>query len=1067
MVKKLNRGKKFEWWKKLKKKNFPFISKCLNFKNLRMTSLFRMNSGDQLDINNFEVIQRIGTGTFSEVFVVKEKNSGKFYAAKVPLKPINEFRDSEKKDINREFSIMCKLNHPAILKMIGYCSENFNGEEKPTIITEFYSNGTLSQKIAAERENKQQDNWDDTTKLIILYGIASAMLYLHSHNVIHRDLKPSNILMDSKNRPKIADFGLTKITRANENTLEQSTVNTKGTPIYIPPELWQDNKYSSAGDVYAFGITAYEIMTCQVPYRSYKNIQPRKLSKLVIEGNRPDMDYPIPEIYKNLIESCWHQDADSRPTFQEIVDELRNNSDFITENVDKDKFLEYVHYIDNYKATFDSEKQDITLEDIEKMKSKLNQSPSSASFSFSFANKNAKIDINDFEIIQRIGSGSFSSVFLVKEKKTSDLYAAKVPLRPISEYLSEDLKNIRREISNMCRLNHPAILKMIGFSLKSFNNEDKPTIITEFLSNGSLYDIIQAERLNKHIEGWDDTAKLIVLYGIASAMKFLHQYDIIHRDLNLKNVLLDSKKRPKIGDFGLSKITRSKNKTLEESTYTTKGTPFYMPPELLESNMYSKAGDVYAFAIMVFEIMTLKKPYCQYNNLNFSRLSKMVIEGVRPEIDSPIPDAYKELIESCWKQDSESRPTFEEIADVLKNNKGFITKKVDENKYFEYVNYIDTYNSTFDPESLDENNSEVEKDSHYYFELAERYYNGDDAPVDREKAAQNYKLAAERNHLQAKFFYGNMLFNGDGIPQNQELGLKYIKEASNNGHIEAMYILASLLESGKGMDVDTPAAAELYLKAAKNGHAEAQFAYAKMLEDGIVVPINRYKAFEYTKMAANNEHTEAIFNYGLALFQGFGTSINLKDAIHYLKIAADKGHPESMMTYSSILFNGNGAEINKTEAVKYYKIAADRGVIDSMYIIADIYFNGDGTDVDYIKAAKYYKLAADKGHIDAMLKYANCLFEGKGVKINKVDSYKYYKLAADNGNAKAMYKYATALFEGTILPLNKEVAINYFRRGARCGNKDCMHSLGLALLRGDGIGANREEAAKYFRMENE
>ena len=89
----------------------------------------------------------------------------------------------------------------------------------------------------------------------------------------------------------------------------------------------------------------------------------------------------------------------------------------------------------------------------------------------------------------------------------------------------------------------------------NFKQKTKPTIITEYASNGSLDRIIELERLNMAIPEWDDTKKLINLYGIAMGMSYLHSKHIIHRDLKPANIFLDDHLYPKIGDFGLSKET--------------------------------------------------------------------------------------------------------------------------------------------------------------------------------------------------------------------------------------------------------------------------------------------------------------------------------------------------------------------------------------------------------------------------------------------------------------------------------------------------------------------------------
>ena len=124
---------------------------------------------------------------------------------------------------------------------------------------------------------------------------------------------------------------------------------------------------------------------------------------------------------------------------------------------------------------------------------------------------------------------------------------------------------------------HPSIIRFIGFSSTNFHHEPKPVIITEFLPNGSLYDILELERKSLIDFDWNSTRKLIIIYGIASAMDHLHFNNIIHRDLKPANILMDEFLCPKVGDFGLSKgIDNTVNSTTE-----IKGTPPYMSPNLM------------------------------------------------------------------------------------------------------------------------------------------------------------------------------------------------------------------------------------------------------------------------------------------------------------------------------------------------------------------------------------------------------------------------------------------------------------------------------------------------------
>ena len=162
---------------------------------------------------------------------------------------------------------MSLLNHPCVLKFVGYYSTNFDEEPLPTIITELATNGSLKDIIHLESSGLSPDECTATKKLINIYGIAAGMAYLYSHDVLHRDLKPDNILIDEYLHPKISDFGLSKITfNLSASMNKQSQAGIKGTPAYMAPEILSSEKYSKLSDVYAFSFVVYEIVTCETPF---------------------------------------------------------------------------------------------------------------------------------------------------------------------------------------------------------------------------------------------------------------------------------------------------------------------------------------------------------------------------------------------------------------------------------------------------------------------------------------------------------------------------------------------------------------------------------------------------------------------------------------------------------------------------------------------------------------------------------------------------------------------------------------------------------------------------------
>ena len=108
-------------------------------------------------------------------------------------------------------------------------------------------------------------------KINNIFGIASAMSHLHSHNILHRDLKTENILFDEHLFPKIGDFGLTHFFWSIDFMTQQSVSGIKGSQIYSSPEVIQYNEYSKSSDVYSFSLIVYEITTSEIPFKDSKN----------------------------------------------------------------------------------------------------------------------------------------------------------------------------------------------------------------------------------------------------------------------------------------------------------------------------------------------------------------------------------------------------------------------------------------------------------------------------------------------------------------------------------------------------------------------------------------------------------------------------------------------------------------------------------------------------------------------------------------------------------------------------------------------------------------------------
>lgn len=149
-------------------------------------------------------------------------------------------------------------------------------------------------------------------------------------------------------------------------------------------------------------------------------------------------------------------------------------------------------------------------------------------------------------------------------------------------------------------------------------------------------------------------------------MKQLHEKNIIYRDLKLENVLLTDDLEPMIFDFEISKfVINPLNMTLPI------GTPFSMAPELfMDDDTYLFPVDVYAYGILLYRMFSNDLRFRDNRPIRSSQQFMMEIgRGNRPARKENIPDVYWELIQQCWKQDPNDRLTFDEIVEILRNDK--------------------------------------------------------------------------------------------------------------------------------------------------------------------------------------------------------------------------------------------------------------------------------------------------------------------------------------------------------------------------------------------------------------
>ncbi|XP_030634662.1 ephrin type-A receptor 2a [Chanos chanos] len=252
----------------------------------------------------------IGAGEFGEVFrgLLKVPGRGEVAVAIKTLKP--GYTEKQRQDFLSEASIMGQFSHQNIIRLEGVVTKF----KHAMIITEYMENGALDSFL------KDHDEEFSSYQLLgMLSGIAAGMKYLSDMNYVHRDLAARNILVNGNLECKVSDFGLSRVLE----DFPEGTYTTTGGKIPIrwtAPEAIACRKFTSASDVWSFGIVMWEVMS--YGERPYWEMSNQEVMKAINEAFRLPAPMGCPAAVYQLMLECWMQDRSKRPRFVDIVNRL-------------------------------------------------------------------------------------------------------------------------------------------------------------------------------------------------------------------------------------------------------------------------------------------------------------------------------------------------------------------------------------------------------------------------------------------------------------------------------------------------------------------------------------------------------------------------------------------------------------------------------------------------------------------------------------------------------------------------------------------------------------------------
>ncbi|KAJ3337556.1 hypothetical protein HDU93_000847 [Gonapodya sp. JEL0774] len=1044
----------------------------------------------------------------------------------VAIKTPHDKSYDNREELKKEARIWYSLESPNVAPLCGIHDEGDSLE----FITPFMKNENAAKYL----EKLPHDTFQERAYFIIL-GIARGMEYLHKRGIIHADLKPTNVLISSSGQALVSDFGSAKelgrlrflldldIDETDnklreldvdnvDNKLKVLTIDEEadeveagaykyktgyrmGTRQYMSPERLLKKGTTKQDDVYAFGVTLFELWTRRGAYTSPSAFD---LEEICYNSRRPVLpsDTEMPPALQELMEQCWTHVSHCRPTFKDIVERPQGIGPIGLSPIAKDLSIDR-------EALYAEAEQCRKFGDIDR-----------ASYLYERAAMDGDFDaMYKMGLLYRTGLGLFGRDY--EQAAKWYLKAAKQGVA-LAQYdlgllyywglgVEQSYKKSVLWYSKAANRQDPVPEAQFHLGNCYFRGEGIDQDYTKAFScylKAAKHGVTRAQLRVGHCY-WDGFG---VSRNLVKSGKWLHlaakqgdsaaQYDYAIIYL-------------KWGNGGVAKDPEESIRFLELAAKKGHRDAQY---ELALSYMdYGRSEDAEYWLRKAAESGHSKSRH------------KLIWLG-HPESNRT----------EWWRMEALQGNEEAQFILALCYEYGWAGFKEDTAKAARWFR------------------NSVEKGSHNgivaisYYKLGFLIKNRPGLPKDIAKAnaASLYREAAARDFLLAKYLLGHCYFTGEGVPQDYSAAARLYREAISirednqqkgwfnffsfhaenyglekeytelilefhklaiKGYIDACANLGVLLIHGVGGDqeedesfdpfelfresakegnitalcglgvcyldgncrsTDVKLATDYFVKAAEQGCLVAQLNLSRIFEIGIGTVAKDVDVAEgWRKRAQDSQDSQQMFSVGTCYKRGWmGLPQDSALAEWWWKRAADCGYARAYYELGH-LWESDPRYSGRPVKNMGYRMAVKGGIPEAQYDLAQHYWNSDSAEPAkwYLKSFQLFLKASEQGHVDSQYSLGVSFEQGKGVAQDYSMAVEWYMKAAIERHAAAKFRLGVCYQNGYGVKADPVEACCWLRKAAEQGHSDAQAMIAICYEEGRGVAQDAKLAARWFR----